>query len=78
PGYAIQLGRPPYRIDILTSIDGVEFADAYKRRKSCQEGKLKLSFIGLKELLVNKRATGHPQDLGDVAKLEAGKSRDLN
>ena len=75
PGYAIQLGRPPYRIDILTSIDAVEFAVAYKRRKVVKTGGLVLPFVGLNELLANKRAAGRAQDLADVAKLETGKSR---
>ena len=72
PGYAIQLGRPPYRIDILTSIDAVEFAAAWKRRKLVNAGGLELAFIGLRELLVNKRATGRPLDLDGAEKLEAG------
>jgi len=70
PGYAIQLGRPPYRIDILTSIDGVAFAHAYKSRKVVKTGGVKLPFIGLGDLLKNKRATARPQDLADVAHLE--------
>jgi hypothetical protein len=71
PGYAIQLGRPPYRIDILTSIDGVEFEAACKRRKTVQAEGLEIPFLGLSELMTNKRAAGRPQDLADVAKLEA-------
>ena len=71
PGYAVQLGRQPYRIDILTSIDAVSFAVAYKRRKVLKAGGLELPFIGLKELLVNKRATGRLRDLDDAVKLEA-------
>ena len=75
PGYAIQLGRPPYRIDLLTSIDGVQFAAAYKRRKTVKAGGLKLPFIGLDDLLANKRAAARPQDSADVSKLETRKSR---
>ncbi len=45
PGYAIQLGRPPYRIDILTSIQGINFALAYARRKTLKADGLKLPFI---------------------------------
>jgi predicted nucleotidyltransferase len=74
PGYAIQLGRKPYRIDILTSIEAVDFAAAYKRRKIIKAGGLKLPFIGLEELLVNKRATGRLHDLDDAEKLETRKS----
>ena len=69
PGYAIQLGRPPYRIDILTSIDAVAFSPAYRRRRTVRAGRLTIPFIALGDLLRNKRATGRPQDLADVEKL---------
>jgi predicted nucleotidyltransferase len=72
PGYAVQLGRQPYRIDILTSIEAVDFAAAYPRRKVLKAGGLELPFISLHELLVNKRATGRRHDLDDAEKLEAG------
>lgn len=84
PGYAIQLGRPPYRIDLLTSIDAVDFALAYKRRRRARLAGLVLPFIGLGDLLANKRAAGRAQDLADVARLEAkdilkrGKARSSN
>src|SRR6266487_4466185 len=42
PGYAVQLGRRPYRIDILTSIEAVDFAAAYKRRKVLKAGRLEV------------------------------------
>jgi hypothetical protein len=71
PGYAIQLGRPPYRIDLLTSIDAVTFARAYPRRRTVRAGALAIPFIALEDLLKNKRAAGRPQDLADVAKLRA-------
>jgi hypothetical protein len=75
PGYAVQLGRPPFRIDILTSIEAVDFAAAYQRRKVLKAEGLELPFIGLAELLVNKRAVARLQDLDDVLKLEAGRRR---
>jgi predicted nucleotidyltransferase len=71
PGYAIQLGRPPYRIDLLTSIDAVTFSSAYCRRRTVRVGALRIPFIGLEDLLANKRATGRPQDLADVEKLSS-------
>jgi predicted nucleotidyltransferase len=74
PGYAIQLGRKPYRIDILTSIEAVDFAAAYKKRRTLKADGLQLPFIGLEELLVNKRATGRLHDLDDAEKLEMRKS----
>ena len=75
PGYAIQLGRKPYRIDILTSIEAVDFAAAYKKRRTLKADGLKLPFIGLEELLINKRATGRLHDLDDAEKLATGKSK---
>ena len=71
PGYAIQMGRQPYRIDVLTSIEGTDFAHAYARRKTLRAGGLVLPFIGLRELLTNKRAVGRRHDVDDAAKLEA-------
>jgi hypothetical protein len=71
PGYAIQLGRPPYRIDILTSIDAVAFSRASCRRQTVRAGALTMTFIALKDLLRIKRATGRPQDLADVEKLRS-------
>ena len=71
PGYAIQLGRPPYRIDILTSIDAVAFSRAYRRRQMVRAGTLTIPFIALEDLLKNKRATGRPQDLADVERLRS-------
>jgi len=75
PGYAIQLGRPPYRIDILTSIDAVTFSRAYRRRRMVRAGTLTIPFIALEDLLKNKRATGRPQDLADVEKLRSVNKR---
>lgn len=75
PGYAIQLGRPPYRIDILTSIDAVNFSRAYRRRRTVRAGKLTIPFIALEDLLRNKRATGRAQDLADVERLRSAEKR---
>ncbi len=71
PGYAIQFGRPPYRIDILTSIDGVDFTDAYKNRVVIKEGTTELAFLGIEDLLRNKHASGRAHDLDDAKRLEA-------
>jgi hypothetical protein len=64
------LGRKPWRIDILTSIDGVTFADAWRGRVRAGFGPSPLPVIGLRELLRNKRASGRPKDIADVARLE--------
>lgn len=70
PGIVVQLGRPPNRIDLLTSIDGVEFAEAWPNRVPADLDGEAVTFIGRQELLKNKRASGRPQDAADLAKLE--------
>jgi hypothetical protein len=71
PGYAIQLGRPPHRIDILTSVDALEFGAAYAHRVVAKAEGMEVPFLGLNELLTNKLATGRPHDLADVARLKS-------
>jgi hypothetical protein len=65
----VQLGYPPYRIDILTSIDGVEFDEAWSRRLSIDADGLSLHVIGLDDLIRNKVAVDRPQDRADVERL---------
>lgn len=65
----VQLGYPPYRIDILTSIDGVEFDDAWSRRLSVEADGLALEIIGREDLVRNKVVADRPQDRADVARL---------
>jgi hypothetical protein len=65
----VQLGYPPYRIDIITSISGVEFDSAWANRLVVDVDGLNVPFIGRDDLLKNKRATGRPKDLLDVERL---------
>jgi len=66
-----QMGVPPRRIDILTSITAVEFADAWIGRVEGKLGELNLPFLGKVELLRNKRSTGRPKDIVDADLLES-------
>ncbi|MFO0794179.1 MAG: DUF6036 family nucleotidyltransferase [Candidatus Brocadiaceae bacterium] len=72
PEVIIQLGRPPVRIDILTSITGVEWDEIWKNRKKGVFGKSRIPtyFIGRNQLIENKIATGREQDLLDAKKLK--------
>jgi hypothetical protein len=65
-----QLGMPPSRIDVLTSITGVEFADAWRRKTVASFGDVPATFIHAADLIQNKRATARPSDLVDCARLE--------
>ena len=66
----VQLGYPPVRIDILTSIDGVRFVEAYPHRMDGSVDGLMISFIGRDDLIANKRAAGRSQDVVDANRLE--------
>lgn len=66
-----QIGVEPRRIDIVTSITAVEFDEAWPDRKEVEIERLKITVIGRSHLLKNKKALGRPQDLADVAWLEA-------
>lgn len=69
-GIVFQMGLPPVRIDILTGITGVTFDEAWPRRLVANVAGLDVPFLGRDDLLANKRATGRPKDLADVAALE--------
>jgi hypothetical protein len=66
----IQIGYPPLRIDILNSIDGVDFKTAMTNHKVIKIKDLKISFIGINEFIQNKLASGRPQDLTDIKGLK--------
>jgi len=65
----VQLGFPPYRIDILTSVDGVSFEAAWANRVIVDIDQMKVPFIGRADLIANKTAAGRPQDIADVQRL---------
>ena len=64
-------GSPPGRVDILKSIPGIEFADAYSNRVAIRLGEVTASVISIADLITAKTAAGRPQDLVDVAALRA-------
>jgi hypothetical protein len=69
PEKVFMLGRLPYRIDLLTRIDGVEFRRAWAGKVEARIGGLRVYVIGKRELILNKLAAGRPKDLADVAAL---------
>ena len=70
PGRVVRLGFAPNRVDLMTAIDGVSFADAWTGRASGRFGSVPVFYIGKAELARNKRATGRAQDLADLEALE--------
>ncbi len=77
PGFVIQLGREPNRIDILTSITGVSWEDVWKNKTKGIFGNsnIPVYFIGKEQLIKNKLAAGRNQDLTDVQRLLKTKRR---
>ena len=65
----IRMGVPPMRIEILTSISGVEFDECYNSRIRERWRDVEVSIISLEKLKVNKRASGRLQDLVDLERL---------
>jgi len=70
PDSVVQLGRPPLRVDLLTSISAVTFDQAWGNHIRADLGGVRAPIIGLAELLQNKRASGRAKDEADVAELE--------
>jgi hypothetical protein len=70
PNLVFQIGIAPRRIDILTSIDAVQFDEAWPDRKVVEIEGMTIGVIGISHLIQNKRAVGRPRDLADVAWLE--------
>ena len=69
PDQVIQLGNPPLRIDILTSISGVGFEEAWNNKVTGEYGSQTVFFIGKNELRKNKERSGRKSDLADLDKL---------
>jgi predicted nucleotidyltransferase len=65
-----QIGVAPSRIDLLTTIGGVTFADAWPRRGTVDLWGLRVPVIGRDDLILSKKAAGRPRDLADLAELE--------
>jgi hypothetical protein len=70
PGLIFQIGVPPVRIDVITSIDGVDFADAWADRIEANLDGLRVPVLSRHHLIANKKASGRLQDLADVERLE--------
>lgn len=63
------MGRAPNQIDIITTIDGISFQQAWRNRVRSTFDDVPVHYIGRDDLILNKEAAGRPQDLADVAYL---------
>jgi hypothetical protein len=69
PEQVVQLGLPPYRIDLMTSISGVAFPEAWADRLAGTLFEVPVAFLGRETFIRNKRASGRPKDLEDLRAL---------
>ncbi len=65
----IQLGVPPVRIDIIMSISGVEFDEAYINRVIAESAGMVINYISKEDFIKNKKASGRLKDLADIESL---------
>ena len=65
----IRMGVPPLRIELLTTISGVDFKSCYANRIDETLDDVTISFIGLEDLKQNKKASGRHIDLNDLERL---------
>jgi hypothetical protein len=66
PHFVLQIGAPPIRIDVITSITGVTFDEAWPARLNAEFDGMPVGVLSRHHLIQNKRAAGRPQDLADV------------
>jgi hypothetical protein len=69
-GYVTQIGYPPLRIDILNTIDGVKFENAYPNKLLVDVNGIEIRYIGVKEFIENKTASGRSQDIADLKEIK--------
>lgn len=65
----VQIDVPPRRIDVLTGVTGLDFAEAWAGRVVHRVSGLDVPFLGRDALVRNKRATGRHKNLGDLEAL---------
>lgn len=75
PGTFYQIGLPPNRIDIITQLEEMDFAECWNRRKTGQIGDLAVEYISASDLMENKERTGRPHDLADLEHLRQAQKK---
>jgi hypothetical protein len=71
------MGRPPIRVDIMMSIPGVEFDEAWEKREVVELDDLKILFISRSDLIRAKEVSARPQDKIDIDKLKEAEQLDV-
>lgn len=69
-GNVYQIGLPPQRIDVLTSISGVDFETAWANRQRSTVLGREVDVLSHEDFIRNKRASGRLKDLADAIAVE--------
>lgn len=75
PNNIIQLGYEPYRIDLLTDVEGIDFLDCFSRKSSVKVDEIQVNFLSIDDLITAKRKASRFQDLADAEQLEKIKNK---
>lgn len=70
PNKILQLGNPPLRIDVMTSIDAVNFKNAWGQKQKCDFGNVWAWMISKEDYIRNKKSLSRPKDIADLYALE--------
>ena len=76
PDRVVQIGFPPNRIDLMTTIEGVSFETSWPRRVQAPFGQVPVSYLSLDDLILNKRAVDRPKDREDLRLLQQARERE--
>jgi hypothetical protein len=69
PDSVVQLGYPPFRIDLMTSVSGLTFQDCFTKTNNTIVDGIDVPFLDLESLKINKKSTNRKKDLGDLENL---------
>jgi len=75
PEMVIQLGFPPVRIALITSLGTANFDDLYKKKTAVRLGRVKTHVISFDHLIASKKEAGRPKDMADVAALRKARGK---
>ena len=78
PGMVFQIGVEPQRIDIISAVDGLDYADASSRAVKMNVDGLEIKVLSLDDLIINKRSSGRPKDVADALTLEKLREKKKN
>jgi hypothetical protein len=70
-GKIIRMGVSPVLIELINAVSGITFDQIWKNKVSGEYGSVNVFYISLNDLLINKKASGRPQDIADIAELKS-------